>query len=90
MSDTGYKIDNLDITKETGGLENYEKRYLNDAHKVLFAIKKGNSSHQIDKTLISSQELFAKYFDKGYLNKNISNEPIIFDPHKVIFYKGLK
>ena len=90
LSDTGYKIDNLDITKETGGLENYEKRYLNDAHKVLFAIKKGNSSHQIDKTLISSQELFAKYFDKGYLNKNISNEPIIFDPHKVIFYKGLK
>lgn len=89
VSDTGYKIDKYDLPNLVNGLENYNKKYLNDAHKVLFAIKKGNSSFEVDNTLKSSQELFSKYFGKLH-KKNYSNEAIIYDIQKKIFFDGLK
>ena len=59
ISDTGMKIDKNDIKNNNiDGLGNRDPKYINDAHKVLFAIHKGNSTYSLDETLISSQELF--------------------------------
>ena len=87
ISDTGYKIDMNDLNIKTAGLEKYNKKYLNDAHKVLFAIKQGNSSYGIDDTLISSQELFSKYFKKNYANMKSESEAVVFDSLKRVFVK---
>ncbi len=88
ISDTGMKIDMSDIKNNTvDGLGNYDRKYLNDAHKVLFAIRKGNSSYSLDNTLISSQELFSKYFNKSHVSKDSTEGARIFDTRRKIFIK---
>ena len=87
VSDTGLKIDRYDTLGGVDGLGTYDKKYLNDAHKVLFAIKKGKSLYDIDETLISSQELFSKYFNKNYTNIKSTSEAIVFDDMKKVFVK---
>jgi hypothetical protein len=86
ISDTGMKIDMNDFkNNDTDGLGNYDKKYLNDAHKVLFAIKKGNSSFSMDNNLISSQELFSKYFNKDHSGMKFVGKATVFDTVKKVF-----
>lgn len=88
ISDSGMKIDKNDIKNNIeDGLEEHDKKYLNDAHKVLFALYKGDSSFSSDKTLISSQELFSKYFNKDYTPKKSTEGAKVFDNRKKIFIK---
>lgn len=88
ISDAGMKIDKNDIKNNIfDGLGNYDQKYLNDAHKVLFAIYKGDSSFSFDRTLISSQELFSKYFNKDYIPKESIEDTRVFDTRKKIFVK---
>ena len=88
ISDTGMKIDKNDIKNNIeDGLAEHDQKYLNDAHKVLFAIYKGDSSFSLDRTLISSQELFSKYFNKDYIPKKSTDGAKVFDNRRKIFIK---
>lgn len=86
ISDTGMKIDKNDIKNNNiDGLGNRDPKYINDAHKVLFAIHKGNSTYSLDETLISSQELFSKYFNNNYIPKKDVKSFKVFDNQKNSF-----
>ena len=86
ISDTGMKIDKNDIKNNNiDSLGNHDPKYINDAHKVLFAIHKGNSTYSLDETLISSQELFSKYFNNNYIPKKDVKSFKVFDNQKNSF-----
>lgn len=86
LSDTGMKIGKGDLNNnDINRLAKYDKKFLNDAHKVLFAIKNGKTSYNIDENLISSQELFSKYYNKNHFKVAADNPATVLDIYKQVF-----
>ena len=76
VSDTGTKTSNTENNK-----------FLRDNYSVLFAIKEIGKDFSISKEFISSQELFARYFDPSYNQKSkiIENKKIYDDRTNLYF-----
>ena len=78
LSDTGLQI----------WLNKDKKTFTQDAHSVVFALKAKNVDTKHSKTLISSQELFSKYFNKSHVEaNNVQKEFKVFDISKNNFIK---
>lgn len=84
LSDHGLPIYQHDENK----LTNYNQKTIKNRHGVLFAIKDNKAKNtQIDNQLISSQELFSKYFNKEHRDTGSSREKKIYNMRKDKFVR---